>query len=81
MTILLLHGHVFVDMFHITLYDSIVVACSYRPRPCMALMPPLVAECCQPSNAFGILLHGLLPPKIVVDEYGGSRTDAGMLGR
>ncbi len=30
---------------------------------------------------FGILSRGLLMPKIVVDNDGGQRTDAGMLGR
>ncbi|XP_057306534.1 protein mono-ADP-ribosyltransferase PARP4-like isoform X3 [Hydractinia symbiolongicarpus] len=32
------------------------------------------------KNFVGILSRGLLLPKIVVDDYGGSRTDAGMLG-
>ena len=34
----------------------------------------------RPSNAFGILSRGLLLPKVVVDTYGGTRTDVGMLG-
>ncbi|XP_041462873.1 protein mono-ADP-ribosyltransferase PARP4-like isoform X5 [Lytechinus variegatus] len=34
----------------------------------------------KPSNFLGILSRGLLMPKIVVDDLGVSRTDAGMLG-
>ncbi|XP_057306524.1 protein mono-ADP-ribosyltransferase PARP4-like isoform X2 [Hydractinia symbiolongicarpus] len=34
----------------------------------------------EPKNFVGILSRGLLLPKIVVNDYGGSRTDAGMLG-
>ncbi|KAJ7391391.1 Protein mono-ADP-ribosyltransferase parp4 [Desmophyllum pertusum] len=32
------------------------------------------------TNFVGILLRGLLMPKIVVDDFGGQRSDAGMLG-
>ncbi|KAK3773376.1 hypothetical protein RRG08_023253 [Elysia crispata] len=32
------------------------------------------------ENFVGILSRGLLLPKVVVDEYGGTRSDAGMLG-
>lgn len=32
------------------------------------------------SNAFGILARGLLLPRIVTSQYGGTRRDAGMLG-
>lgn len=32
------------------------------------------------QNFVGILSRGLLLPKIVVDDYGGSRSDPGMLG-
>ncbi|CAH1248284.1 PARP4 [Branchiostoma lanceolatum] len=34
----------------------------------------------QAQNFVGILSRGLLLPKVVVDDYGGTRTDAGMLG-
>ncbi|XP_030850626.1 protein mono-ADP-ribosyltransferase PARP4 isoform X5 [Strongylocentrotus purpuratus] len=34
----------------------------------------------KPSNFLGILSRGLLMPKIVVEDLGGNRTDAGMLG-
>ncbi|XP_072018403.1 protein mono-ADP-ribosyltransferase PARP4-like [Amphiura filiformis] len=34
----------------------------------------------RPTNFVGILSRGLLLPKIVVDDFGGVRTDAGMLG-
>ncbi|XP_072018547.1 protein mono-ADP-ribosyltransferase PARP4-like [Amphiura filiformis] len=34
----------------------------------------------RPTNFVGILSRGLLLPKIVVDDFGGERTDAGMLG-
>lgn len=40
----------------------------------------LLYHATKPSNAFGILSRGLLLPKVVVDTYGGARTDAGMLG-
>ncbi|XP_064627264.1 protein mono-ADP-ribosyltransferase PARP4-like isoform X2 [Lineus longissimus] len=31
-------------------------------------------------NFVGILSRGLLPPKVIVDDYGGTRSDIGMLG-
>ncbi|XP_078664712.1 uncharacterized protein LOC144907477 isoform X2 [Branchiostoma floridae x Branchiostoma belcheri] len=34
----------------------------------------------QAQNFVGILSRGLLLPKVVVDDFGGTRTDAGMLG-
>ena len=34
----------------------------------------------QPENFVGILSRGLLLPNIIVDDFGGTRTDAGMLG-
>ena len=34
----------------------------------------------RPANFVGILSRGLLLPKVVVGEYGGKRTDPGMLG-
>ncbi|XP_078001506.1 protein mono-ADP-ribosyltransferase PARP4-like isoform X2 [Glandiceps talaboti] len=34
----------------------------------------------KPTNFVGILSRGLLLPKVVVDDYGGKRTDPGMLG-
>ncbi|CAH1800048.1 unnamed protein product [Owenia fusiformis] len=33
-----------------------------------------------PHNFVGILSRGLLLPNVIVDDYGGTRTDAGMLG-
>ncbi|XP_071788483.1 protein mono-ADP-ribosyltransferase PARP4-like [Asterias amurensis] len=35
----------------------------------------------RPATFLGILARGLLLPKIVVEEYGGSRRDAGLLGQ
>jgi len=32
------------------------------------------------SNHVDCVYRGLLPPKVVVEEIGGTRTDAGMLG-
>ncbi|XP_065826671.1 protein mono-ADP-ribosyltransferase PARP4-like isoform X4 [Oscarella lobularis] len=40
----------------------------------------LLFHASQVENYVGILSRGLLMPKIVVDDYGGKRTDPGMLG-
>ncbi|XP_012936925.2 protein mono-ADP-ribosyltransferase PARP4, partial [Aplysia californica] len=40
----------------------------------------LLFHCSKVENFVGILSRGLLLPKVVVDDYGGTRTDAGMLG-
>ncbi|XP_071495566.1 uncharacterized protein [Diadema antillarum] len=40
----------------------------------------LLFHASKPSSFLGILSRGLLMPRIVVDDLGGGRTDAGMLG-
>ncbi|XP_060065436.1 protein mono-ADP-ribosyltransferase PARP4-like [Ylistrum balloti] len=40
----------------------------------------LLFHASKPNNFVGILSRGLLMPKVVVDDFGGKRTDAGMLG-
>ncbi|XP_033740043.1 protein mono-ADP-ribosyltransferase PARP4-like isoform X2 [Pecten maximus] len=40
----------------------------------------LLFHASKPNNFVGILSRGLLMPKMVVDDFGGKRTDAGMLG-
>ncbi|XP_022100686.1 poly [ADP-ribose] polymerase 4-like isoform X2 [Acanthaster planci] len=40
----------------------------------------LLFHASRPANFVGILSRGLILPKVVVDDFGGERTDAGMLG-
>ena len=40
----------------------------------------LLFHCSRVENFVGILSRGLLLPRVVVDDFGGARTDAGMLG-
>ncbi|XP_038059035.1 uncharacterized protein LOC119730290 isoform X2 [Patiria miniata] len=40
----------------------------------------LLFHASRPANFVGILSRGLVLPKVVVDDFGGERTDAGMLG-
>ena len=45
-------------------------------------MPPVIIfkECELPFYVMLVFFRGLLMPKIIVEDFGGKRSDAGMLG-